>query len=363
MGRPAANPAGVGRKGQPAVTDTPFFSIVIPVYNGGSAFCRCLQALAGSTFQDWELLVVDDGSSDGSAALAQACAAAVLETTGQVGPAAARNLGARPARGQYLYFIDADCAVHPDTLARSAEILRADPQLDALFGSYDDEPGAANFIAQYKNLFHHYIHQNSREDAATFWTGCGVIKRSRFLALGGFDVERYRRPSVEDIELGHRLCQAGGRIRLARQVQVKHLKAWTLAGLLRSDILDRGIPWTRLMLRDGVFRTDLNLQAHNRISVVAVYGLLAALVAWSLHPPAIWLAAGLAGLLFWLNLNLYRFFYRKRGLFFVVRVIPLHWLYYGYNAVSFGCGLLLHWREHPGASPAPVIDGAETDGN
>ena len=349
------------------MTDVSFFSIIIPVYNGGSSLDCCLQALAYSTFQDWELLVVDDGSTDGSAALAKSCGAGVLETSGRIGPAAARNLGARSARGQYLYFIDADCAVHPDTLAVSAKILRSDPQLDALFGSYDDEPGAANFVAQYKNLFHHYIHQNSRENAATFWTGCGVIRRSRFLALGGFDAERYRRPSIEDIELGHRLCQAGGRIRLARQVRVKHLKAWTLAGLLRSDILDRGIPWTRLMLRDGVFHSDLNLQAHNRISVVAVYGLLAALAAWSLLPLAIWLAIGLAGLLFWLNLNLYRFFYRKRGLFFALRVIPLHWLYYIYNAVSFGCGLLQHWREqvrpHRGSPPAPVIDGAETDGS
>jgi glycosyltransferase involved in cell wall biosynthesis len=349
------------------VTDAPFFTIVIPVYNGGFFLHRCLQALAGSTFQDWELLVVDDGSTDGSAGLAKTFGAGVLETTGRIGPAAARNLGARSARGQYLYFIDADCAVHPDTLARSAQILRSDPQLDALFGSYDDEPGAANFVAQYKNLFHHYVHQNSREEAATFWTGCGAIRRSRFLALGGFAAERYRRPSIEDIELGHRLCQAGSRIHLARQVQVKHLKAWTLAGLVRSDILDRGIPWTRLMLRDGVFRNDLNLQSHNRISVVVVYGLLAALAAWLLFPPAIWLAIGLAGLLFWLNLNLYRFFYRKRGLFFALQVIPLHWLYYIYNAISFGCGLLLHWREQvrpqPGSTSAPVINGAETDGS
>lgn len=349
------------------MTDMPFFTIVIPVYNGGLSLHRCLQALAGSSFQDWELLVVDDGSTDGSASLARTFGARVLETTGRVGPAAARNLGARSARGQYLYFIDADCAVHLDTLAHSAQILSSDPQLDALFGSYDDDPGAANFSAQYKNLFHHYIHQNSREEAATFWTGCGAVRRSRFLALGGFDEERFRRPSIEDIELGYRLCQACSRIRLARQVQVKHLKAWTLAGLIRSDILDRGIPWTRLMLRDGVFRSDLNLQVHNRVSVIVVYGLLAALAAGLFLLPAIWLATGLAGLLFWLNLNLYRFFYRKRGLFFVLRAIPLHWLYYIYNAISFGCGLLLHWREQAGLQPdstsAPVINGAETDGS
>lgn len=347
--------------------DAPFFSIIIPVYNGGMSFRCCLQALRDSSFTDWELLVVDDGSNDGSTAVAESYGARLLRTSGRLGPGAARNLGATAARGRYLYFIDADCAVHSRTLAQTVQILTADPGLDAVFGSYDDAPGAANFIAQYKNLFHHYIHQNSCEEAATFWTGCGAIRRERFLALGGFDVQRFRRPSVEDIDLGHRLKRAGGRIRLARQVQLKHLKRWTLPGLLKADILDRGIPWTQLILRDKVFRSDLNLQTHNRVSVVGVYGLLAALAAALFQPPAIWLALLLAGLLFWLNLPLYRFFYRKRGFFFTLRVVPLHWFYYAYNAVSFGCGLLLHgyeqFRPEMGLPPAPLVDGVEPDGN
>jgi GT2 family glycosyltransferase len=147
---------------------------------------------------------------------------------GRLGPAAARKTGAQVARGKYLYFIDADCELQPDTLARIAEVFQADPGLDALFGSYDDTPGAANFMAQYKNLFHHYVHQKSSELASTFWTGCGVIRRAQFLALGGFDLQRYRRPAIEDIDLGYRLKRAGGRIRLVKHVQVKHLKAWTL---------------------------------------------------------------------------------------------------------------------------------------
>lgn len=348
------------------MTHQPFLSIIIPVYNGGSHFDSCLRAIQQSTFADWELIVVDDGSTDGSAALARRFGARVLATGGRLGPAVARNLGANVATGHILFFIDADCQLHADTLARIAQIFQADPSLDALFGSYDDAPGAPNFIAQYKNLFHHYVHQHGREEASTFWTGCGAIKRSRFLALEGFDVQRYRRPSIEDIDLGYRLRQAGGRIRLAREVQVKHLKAWSLLALLKSDIFDRGIPWTRLILRDKVFARDLNLQTHNRVSVVVVYGLLLA-VAVGLFQPQAWLIAlGLIALLLWLNFDLYRFFYQKRGLLFALRVIPMHWLYYIYNAISFGCGLLLHWQEKVSARilPAanPLSDGAETDG-
>jgi glycosyltransferase involved in cell wall biosynthesis len=342
------------------MTQSPLFSIVIPVYNGGSLFQKCLTAIQQSTFSDWELLVVDDGSTDSSDQLAEQFGARLLKTAGRLGPAAARNLGAQVAGGRYLYFIDADCQLHPDTLANIAQVLKADPELDALFGSYDDAPGAANFMAQYKNLFHHYVHQISREEASTFWTGCGVIKRNQFLALGGFDLQRYRRPAIEDIDLGYRLTQAGGRIRLAKHVQVKHLKAWSFLTLLKSDIFDRGIPWTQLILKDKAFLGDLNLQTHNRVSVVAVYGLLLALGVSLWQTPALEVALGLATLLIWLNFDLYRFFYYKRGWAFTLRVIPMHWFYYMYNAISFGCGLLLYWyeqiRAEPITPPKPLPD-------
>ena len=327
------------------MAEQPFFSIIIPVYNGGEAFGRCLAAIAVSAFEDWELIVVDDGSDDGSGERAAQAGASVLRTAGRLGPAAARNLGAQTARGSYLFFIDADCQLHPDTLGTAARRFQSDPSLDALFGAYDDAPGASNFIAQYKNLFHHYVHRHGQEEASTFWTGCGAMRRGQFLALGGFDTALYRRPSIEDIDLGYRLKQAGGRIRLAKAVQVKHLKAWTLIGLLKSDIFDRGIPWTRLILRDKIFANDLNLQTHNRVSVVAVYGLLLALAVSLFQLQALPIALGLVLLLLWLNRDLYRFFSHKRGLLFTLRVIPLHWLYYLYNAVAFGLGLLLYLQD------------------
>jgi glycosyltransferase involved in cell wall biosynthesis len=346
--------------------EAPFFSIIIPVYNGGMLFRRCLQAIQAAEFADWELIVVDDGSDDGSAALAEAFGASVLKAPGRVGPAAARNLGAQVARGTYLYFIDADCELHPDTLANIARRFQQNPELDALFGSYDDAPGAANFLAQYKNLFHHYVHQQGSETASTFWTGCGAIRRTLFLALGGFDTQVYRRPSIEDIDLGYRLKQAGGKICLAKEVQVKHLKPWSLATLLKSDIFDRGIPWTRLILRDKVFTNDLNLQTHNRVSVVAVYSLLLALLVGLFQIQGLIVASGLALLLLWLNQDLYRFFYQKRGLIFTLRVMPIHWLYYLYNAIAFGCGLLLHLRDQlrseTRSRPKPLPDNIDPEG-
>ncbi len=50
-----------------------------------------------------------------------------------------------------------------------------EPDLAAVFGSYDDEPAAPNFLSQYKNLFHHFVHQQGSAEASTFWSGCGAI--------------------------------------------------------------------------------------------------------------------------------------------------------------------------------------------
>jgi GT2 family glycosyltransferase len=285
-------------------------------------------------------VVVDDGSTDGSAALAARFGAHVIKA-GQArgGPGQARNLGARVATAPLLCFIDADVLVRPDTLAEFVRLFASDPDLSAAFGSYDTQPEAQNTLSQYRNLLHHFVHQTSSEDAGTFWTGCGAIRRDVFLALGGFD-PTYTRPSIEDIELGYRIRAAGGRIRLAKHIQVRHLKRWTFCQILATDVRDRALPWTALIARSRRLPNDLNLQTGERVSAFCVY-LLAATLALSFSYPWALLAAG-AALIVLLRCNepLYAFFLRQRGPWFLFTVLPMHWLYYAYSALAFGGGML-----------------------
>ena len=163
--------------------------------------------------------------------------------------AARRRLATRqPPIGDVLFFFDSDVQVRPDTVARVERAFADDPALAALFGSYDDTPGDPGFLSQFKNLFHHYVHQHGAEEASTFWSGCGAVRRDVFLAVGGFPA-RYRLPSIEDIELGYLLKRRGHRLRLDKGLQVKHLKRWTCSA---SFIRHRGSrhPWTRLILRE-----------------------------------------------------------------------------------------------------------------
>ena len=253
---------------------SPAIAIIVPAYNCSSHLRKCLEALAKTPGTDYECIVVDDGSTDDSAAVAQNCGARVLSTGGRKGPACARNIGARASGADVLLFIDSDVCVKPDTLERVRSAFQKDAELTALIGSYDDAPESPDFLSQYKNLMHCYVHQRGRQEATTFWSGCGAIRRLTFLEFSGFNEAEYRRPAIEDIELGYRLFASGRKITLDRDLAVKHLKKWTFWGLLRTDIRDRGIPWTELILRDGNMPNDLNLHLSQRVSVALVFLLM-----------------------------------------------------------------------------------------
>jgi glycosyltransferase involved in cell wall biosynthesis len=325
----------------PAQTPAPAISVVVPVYNGGTAFEQCLAALAGSRHVTWELIVVDDGSTDGSAEVALQQAARVLTTRqARGGPGQARNLGARAARAPLLCFIDADVLVRPDTLAGFVALFAEEPELTAAFGSYDRQPAHNGLLSQYRNLLHHFVHQTGREEASTFWSGCGAVRREAFLALGGFDAA-YTRPSIEDIELGYRILEMGGRIRLAKHIQVKHLKRWTFWSILQTDIRDRALPWTQLIVRTRRLPNDLNLQTASRISALCVYALVL-MLGVSLWRPATLLGTPvLVAMLVVCNRHLYGFFLAQRGVVFLLGALPMHWLYYGYSALIFSAGMAL----------------------
>jgi GT2 family glycosyltransferase len=97
----------------------PKLSVVIPVYNAESTLKECLTKLHESRYRDFETILVDDGCTDHSPAIAAEFPVRIVPTSGRVGPAAARNLGARMATGEVLFFIDSDVMVRPDTLASS----------------------------------------------------------------------------------------------------------------------------------------------------------------------------------------------------------------------------------------------------
>ncbi len=331
-------------------------SVIVPVRNGGMHLARCLEALSRSEYRDFEVIVVDDCSTDETPRIAERYAAPCIRTPHTLGPGGARNLGALQARGKILAFVDADVVLPPEGLRLIAEDFAGDPELAAVFGSYDDAPAWQTFVSQYKNLMHHYVHQTASEKACTFWAGCGAMRKDVFEEFGGFDGAKYTAPSIEDIALGLELTSQGRKIRLDKRLQVKHLKRWTWRSLLRADILFRAIPWSRLILSSRHLPRDLNLTYASRISSILV-GLLAlaclvlpfsvAALTWPGPVPLLVSMVVLALALLILNWDVYRFFARKRGWWFAAGAMLAHWLYYLYSGLTFGVCILLHLLHSP----------------
>jgi hypothetical protein len=236
--------------------------------------------------------------------------------------------------------------VHDDALRRIALRFTEEPDLDAVFGSYDDTPAAPGLVSQYRNLLHHYVHQQSVGEAVTFWAGLGAIRRAVFREVGMFDEWHYNRPQIEDIELGRRLHRSGHRLALDGAIQGTHLKRWTFRSTFEADLRHRGVPWMWLLLQEGdpADARALNVRSREKV-LTALAGLalttpVLALVLGSARPLVA--AALVAAVIILANVPFYFFLARARGPGFTLAVMPLHLGYYASNAVSVVIGWFVH---------------------
>lgn len=296
-------------------------TVIVPATNDPPTLARCLRAI---------------GSADASPE-----EAVVIREPPGAGPAAARNAGAAEACGDVLVFVDADVVVHGDAFRRIRAAFEADPGLAALFGSYDDSPPAPGVVSGFRNLLHHHVHQCSPGPATTFWAGLGAVRRDVFLSVGGFDAVRYPRPSIEDVELGVRLDEAGARIELDPELRGTHLKAWSLAEMVRTDFARRGVPWIELLLEGRGPRSALNLGPRHRASAAASLALAAALAAR--RPRA---AALGALILVALNRDLYALVARRRGPLEAAASVGLHAVHHLAAAAAVPAGVAARLRGH-----------------
>ena len=329
----------------------PSLSIIVPAHNAANDIAACLSAIRASSIPAaYELIVVDDASTDETRAIAAKYANRVIAGESRArGPAFARNAGAAISRGAITVFVDADVVVHRDAISRLVDTFAA-TGADAVFGSYDDKPSATGVVSQYRNLLHHFVHQKAAGDVKSFWAGCGAVKKSAFDAVGGFDAERFHHAEMEDVELGYRLVDNGYTIMLDPSIQGTHRKKITLAGMIRSDFVRRGIPWARVLLDRGEFLEPrgLSLGISERVSALSSALFAAALlaaVALQSVPLASVSAVALAVFIV-ANAGLFKRLLKLRGFLFAGAAVPLH-VIYSITAVSALLWALVTYRLTP----------------
>lgn len=198
----------------------PSVAVVIPAYNAEHSLPLCLEALTSQQMPPQEIVVVDDGSTDGTAAVAKSFPGVLCVRQANAGPAAARNRGQHECRAEIILYTDADCIPAPDWVAKSVAAFSGG-DIGAVAGSYD----ISNPDSRLARCIHaEILYRHARlmpEYPRSFGSYNVAIRREVFSAVGGFD-ESYPAASGEDNDLSYRIRRAGHRIRFEPRSRVGH---------------------------------------------------------------------------------------------------------------------------------------------
>lgn len=320
----------------------PALSVVIPVHNAASTLARCLEALGRR--DDVEVIVVDDGSTDGSGQLAASHGCRVLPTGARRGPAAARNRGAQEASSPLILFVDADVVVPPGAIQRVLDDFATHPEVAAVQSIYRCPGPHSNPSSRYQNDYYHYFCRRIPGIyTSVFATWCAGVRKGVFLELGGFD-ERIPDPSVEDEEFGYELMDRGYRILLDRSLEVEHLARYTLPTFLKrrfcmarsqmKSVLRKGAP--RLFRRYANLGHNLTHHSRRVLCCIPLGWALPLLWAWTLSSARL-LGISLAATALFLALGgeFFRFVVRTHGWGALPATVAIFWL----DMLALGAGL------------------------
>ena len=322
----------------------PLVSVLIPVYDGAQTIPVVLQALYRSTYKNFEVVVVNDCSTDNSlevlASLRERYPHRLIDFAQNQGVSKARNAAAGEARGEIIFFIDADCIVLPDTIELCVQRLR-EGECISIGGTYTLEPWDQDFFSIFQSIYIHHA-ETKVEHPDYIATHCMAIWKQTFDEFSGF-IEDYfigQAASVEDVELSHRLIEAGHKLCRPREILVRHMFRFSLTRSLRNAI-KKSKYWTMYSLYKGDLLHDSGAASHELKVNVFTQCLNLALVATAAMTGSWWLLVPVA-LLYALNVavsfRLLSLFRRERGWWFLLRAMAYYQLLYSF-VVAYGSSI------------------------
>lgn len=207
-------------------------SVIIPVYNDRDHIAQCLNSIFSCNYKkQFEVIVVDDGSSDGLSRIVSSFPCRFISTGRNSGPGAARNLGAEFAKGDILAFVDSDCVVSENWLPIIDNIF-LDNKIKAIAGRFSRNLNP-EFIARYRYYESSFYMSNEKTFVDIFTASSFACRRGLFLEAGGFS----NIPAGEEITLGYRLYKRGINILCVPEFVVAHHCLRTLRGYLKQQFI------------------------------------------------------------------------------------------------------------------------------
>jgi glycosyltransferase involved in cell wall biosynthesis len=220
-----------------------FISVIIPNYNGSATIGRCIEAALASQYGTFEVVVVDDCSTDNSVAIITRYPCRLIRMDRRSGAGAARNRGAQNSNGELLFFTDADCLIQKDALGL-ANRAAAEQAGVVIGGTYTPLPADKDFFSAFQSLFIHY--SETKKNEPDYIAGHAmVIDAGLFASSNGFREGNI--PMPEDVAFSHQLRRAGIRLVMRPEIQVRHVFNFTLMRSLRNGFR-KSMQWTAYSL-------------------------------------------------------------------------------------------------------------------
>lgn len=283
------------------------------MYNSQETIGKCLDSIYNSDYprNKYEVIVVDDGSTDNSANLAGTYPCKLIKLNKNGGPAAARNLGTKKSKGNILVFVDSDVAIGKKFLRSTIDCFNEGV---ASLTAMNLKKTSSNFTTNFSNLLDHFTFLKSPQYVILPCTSYFAIKTEVFREIGMFN-EKYKKPYVEDLELGLRLVKKGYKIYLNKQLKFEHMKKHIFLGFLKNRFL-RSFYRIKCLLKEKNIKTT---SSHYPSNILLLFLLLFFTGLGSLLNKAFFLLCFVLIILFFLNnFEFLKFLKEEKGIIFSI---------------------------------------------
>jgi glycosyltransferase involved in cell wall biosynthesis len=304
-----------------SLTKKPEISIVIALYNAEKEIGICLDSIFNSDWKKFEVIIVDDCSTDSSLKIARRYPCTFLSTKVNSGPARARNIGVRESKADIILFLDSDTKLEHSSLRKFYEDFHEQKDLYgviALPSIFSLRHGKAS---DYNALKNNYTLFSAKPHSNYFTTQMGAIRKKIFNELGGFD-ERFKSADIEDIEFGMRIPPA--KIFIDKEIVIGHHFP-NFSSILRKYFR------RAILLSKTISKNRKLSDAHaNRKGMISVMIALASFISL--------VFSGLSNLMFFIfllaffffvliNMKLFMFGISNRGRFYIFQSIFFEYIF------------------------------------
>jgi glycosyltransferase involved in cell wall biosynthesis len=256
----------------------PKVSVIIPVYNARQTLGNCLTSIFNSSYSNFEVIIVDDGSTDGCTDICGKFPCKVIIIGQKSGPGKARNIGAANSNGSILLFVDSDCVVGNDWMKKMIESL-SDDSIAAVGGGYSFVAGAGKTIIERFAFLELEFRRKTMPRFVESLTSCNLAcRKDAFLDAGGFPTH-LRYPASEDLEFSYDLSKKY-KLLWDKNNGVGHYFRNTIRGYLKQQF-NFARPLVNLYLRKPALITAKT--HHKKNGFIAIFFIIFLLTGLLLH--------------------------------------------------------------------------------